>query len=255
MSLLSEDRATEMLAKLRGEPEQAVTEPEVVEETVSPQVEPDVEQEASSAQPEPEEAGHNVPYQRFQQVISAKNRLQEEKERLANQLQELQTQFETNNSRVVDKVETVSDTFTDDFGSEGNEGEVDPRYQQLETRVQQFEVYKEEQLLERELQQVAQEFPQVPRELLLQAVIDDPNSDLLEVAGHYTTYVAQVEEQAIARYVKDNDIQVPKRGAAAGGSSGGGKATSQLNAGHKEKPKTIKEATSRFKSFLKNNPF
>ena len=91
--------------------------------------------------------------------------------------------------------------------------------------------------------------------MLLQAVIDDPNSDLLEVAGHYTTYVAQVEEQAIARYVKDNDIQVPKRGAAAGGSSGGGKATSQLNAGHKEKPKTIKEATSRFKSFLKNNPF
>jgi len=253
MSYLSEDRATEMLAKLRGEPEQAVQEPEVVEETVSPQVEPDVKQEASSAEPEQEEGGHNVPYQRFQQVISAKNRLQEEKERLASQLQELQTQFETNNNRVVDKVETVSDTFTDDFGSEGDEG--DDRYSALESRVQQFEVYKEEMLLEKELQTVAQEFPQVPRELLLQAVIDDPSADLLEVAGHYTTYVAQVEEQAIARYVKDNDIQVPKRGAAAGGSSGGGKASSQLNAGQKEKPKTIKEATSRFKSFLKNNPF
>ena len=170
---------------------------------------------------------------------------------LANQLEELQTKF-TSNIRE-DTVETVGQE-TDDFGSEGDY-EDDARYSQLESRVQEFEVYKEEQLLEKELQVVQQEFPQVPRELLLQAVIDDPSADLLEVAGHYTTYVAQVEEQAIARYVKENNIAVPKRGASAGGSSGGGNAQSALNAGNKEKPKTIGEATSRFKEFLKNNPF
>ena len=52
MSYLSEDRTTEMLAKLQGQPEEVAPEQSVVEETVSPQVEPDVE--ASSAEPEEE---------------------------------------------------------------------------------------------------------------------------------------------------------------------------------------------------------
>ena len=77
----------------------------------------------------------------------------------------------------------------------------------------------------------------------------------MEVAGHYTTYVAELEESAIARYVKENNIQVPNRSASEGGSSGGQGTNSVLNAGNKEKPKTIREATSRFKDFLKNNPF
>ena len=255
MSYLSEGRTTEMLAKLRGgAPEEVAPEQSVVEETVSPQVEPDVEQEASSAEPEPEEGGHNVPYQRFQQVISAKNRLQEEKERLASQLQELQTQFETNNSRV-DRVETYQeeDLYS---GQENYEDDgQDSRYAALESRVQEFEVYKHEQLLERELNQVGQEFPTVPRELLLQAVINDPDANLMDVAGQYTTYVAQMEEGAIARYIEENNIKVPNRSASEGGSSGGQGTNSTLNAGNKQKPKSIREATSRFKDFLKNNPF
>lgn len=101
MSYLSEDRTTEMLARLQGTDTQAVSDESVVEETVSPQVETDVR--ASSA--EPEEEGHNVPYQRFQQVISARNKLQEEKERLAEQLQQLQSSMETQHTRR-DKVET-----------------------------------------------------------------------------------------------------------------------------------------------------
>lgn len=250
MSYLSEDRTTEMLAKLQGTDTQAVSDESVVEETVSPQVETDVE--ASSA--EPEEEGHNVPYQRFQQVISARNKLQEEKERLAEQLQQLQSSMETQHTRR-DKVETYQEddlySGEEDYDDDGQ----DSRYADLESRVQEFEVYKQEQLLERELAEVEQEFPSVPRELLLQAVIDDPSTNLMEVAGHYTTYVAQMEEQAIARYIKENNIAVPKRSASAGGSTGGGNTHSGLNAGNKTKPKTVGEATNRFKEFLKNNPF
>lgn len=249
MSYLSEGRTTEMLAKLRGPSTEEVEEQSVVEETVSPQVEPDVE--ASSAEPE-EEGGHNVPYQRFQQVISARNKLQDEKERLAAQLEELQTKFERNTTQ--DRVETYEeeDLYS---GQEDYDDELDPRYAALESRVQEFEVYKQEQLLERELEQVGQEFPTVPRELLLQAVINDPDANLMEVAGQYTTYVAQMEEGAIARYIEENNIAVPNRSASAGGSSGGQNTNSAMNAGNKQKPKNISEATSRFKAFLKNNPF
>jgi hypothetical protein len=239
-----------MLAKLRGPSTVEVEEQSVVEETVSPQVEPDV-QEASSAEPE-EEGGHNVPYQRFQQVISARNKLQNEKERLAAQLEELQTKFEHNTTQ--DRVETYEeeDLYS---GQEDYDDELDPRYAALESRVQEFEVYKQEQLLERELKQVGQEFPTVPRELLLQAVINDPDANLMDVAGQYTTYVAQMEEGAIARYIEENNIAVPNRSASAGGSSGGQNTNSAMNAGNKQKPKNIREATSRFKAFLKNNPF
>lgn len=252
MAYLSHDKQAEMLATLRGPSTPEVEETSVVEQPASPQVENDVEQEVSSAQPE--EEGHNVPYQRFQQVISARNKLTEENERLAEQLQQLQEKAEEGNTRQ-DRVETYEEedlySGQENYDDEGQ----DSRYNQLESRVQEFEVYKHEQLLERELASVEQEFPSVPRELLLQAVIDDPSADLMTVAGHYTTYVATVEEQAIARYVQENNIQVPKRGATDGGSSGGGGTKSALNAGHKNKPKTIKEGTSRFKQFLKNNPF
>lgn len=251
MAYLSHDKQAEMLATLRGPSTPEVEETSVVEQPASPQVENDVEQEVSSAQPE--EEGHNVPYQRFQQVISARNKLTEENERLAEQLQQLQERAEESNTRQ-DRVETYEeeDLYS---GQEDYDDELDPRYAALESRVQEFEVYKQEQLLERELKQVGQEFPTVPRELLLQAVINDPDANLMDVAGQYTTYVAQMEEGAIARYIEENNIAVPNRSASAGGSSGGQNTNSAMNAGNKQKPKNIREATSRFKAFLKNNPF
>lgn len=249
MSYLSEDRATEMLAKLRGTDTEMVEDKSVVETTVSPQENQDVKEVSSTHS----EEGHNVPYQRFQQVISSRNKLQEEKERLALQLQQLQEKLETQHTRK-DKVETYQEE-TSYSGEENYADEPDSRYTKLESRIQEFEVYKHEQLLERELAQVSNEFPNVPRELLLQAVIDNPSANLMEVAGQYTSYVASVEEGAIARYLKENNIAVPKRSATQGGSSGGGNTHSALNTGNTQKPKTVGEATSRFKEFLKNNPF
>lgn len=246
MSYLSGDKQAEMLAKLRGQ--EAPSEPSeiehnVVEQTASPKEEPKPDVEVSSTR---EEEGHAVPYQRFKQIIGAKNQLQEEKERLAKELEELRAQLE-NNSVVREEESSV---YEDE--DSGYETEEDQRWAQLDTRMREFEIAREEQLLERELEQVSSQYPQVPREALLQAVIQDPSTNLMELAGAYATHLASVEEAAIARYVQENNIAVPKRGSQSG--AGGGKVEpSHMTNGTGTKPKTISEATSRFKEFLLKN--
>lgn len=245
MSYLDGNRQAEMLAKLRGqEAPSGLSEIEhnVVEQTASPKEEPKTDVKVSSAR---EEEGHAVPYQRFKQIIGAKNQLQEEKERLAKELEELRARLENNNV-----VRQESNVYEDE--DSGYENEEDQRWASLDTRMREFEIAREEQMLEKELEQVSSHYPQVPREALLQAVIKDPNTNLMELAGAYATHLASVEEAAIARYVQENNITVPKRGSQSG--AGGGKVeASHLTNGTGTKPKTISEATSRFKEFLLKN--
>jgi len=111
MSYLTGNRQAEMLAKLRGQEalsEPSVNENDVVEHTVSPKQEPKPDVEVSSAREEDD--GHAVPYQRFKQIIGAKNQLQEEKDRLARELEELRARIEHNNVERDEVSEVYDDT-------------------------------------------------------------------------------------------------------------------------------------------------
>ena len=71
-------------------------------------------------------------------------------------------------------------------------------------RVQQQEVAIARRELEVEVASAMEAYPGVPREVLLQAVVADPDAAVIKVAESYSTHLAQIEEAAIARYLEEN---------------------------------------------------
>ena len=205
-----------------------------------------------------EESGHAVPYSRFQQVIHARNHLRDEHDALKEQLEALQAQMEQANSvkspprKRQEKVED-DDAWLDDIWSDDEvevasmEPQDDGRYSSLEDKIYQLEVHKETLALQTELQQVSGVYPDVPEEVLLQAVIQNPDISVMDVAERYNAFVSQVEEQAIARYASENQVAPP---AAPSRPASAGRGTSSF-AGVK-KPRTLEDAKKATLAYLKS---
>ena len=115
--------------------------------------------------------------------------------------------------------------------------------------------------LEAEVAEASQAFPGVPRQVMLQAVANDPNVSALEVAEGYSAFVAQVEEAALADYIANNGMpetqqqsaepqaEEVRRPARAG-------ATVDSTAQEAKQPSSVKEGSEMLRAFMKSsNPF
>lgn len=258
MSLLSEDQWGELTTFLENDNNAGETAVNSEPDNSEPVVEAaPVAEQATDSQPDvtpedssPSDDGHNVPYSRFQSVIHARNDLRSRNEDLERQLQELQNNKPAEQSPSYDSEPSEFDPL---YGMEEFDDGYSKKFQTLESRLEEFEVFQEQQKLEKELNYVADRYPTVPREALLSAVINDPNTNIVDAAERYSTFVAQVRESAIADYASQNGVNqrelppaVPPRVAQAGSSN-------QNNGfGDNPAPRNLDQAKDALFKFLQN---
>ena len=216
---LSEERQIELAAALEAmnSGEEAVQ--EEAQEPVAPvEAQPEEAEETLEAgeheAPEgaddddsEDEEGHAVPYSRFSKVIAAKNQFAEEVESLKAQvdkLQEKEEELETlrrygMGQKQQEVVEEIEDYDSDPY---------DKRLQQLESRLADNEreatIQKHMTEMEKEIAAIQQQYPNVDPIKLLQQVQHNPDVNLLELAVQEASQSAELREQIIAEYLKEN---------------------------------------------------
>tara|TARA_R100001530_G_scaffold135842_1_gene114153 strand:- start:600 stop:1424 length:825 start_codon:yes stop_codon:yes gene_type:complete len=199
---------------------------------------------------------HRVPYKRFKSVLDARNKYKNEvsdyQSRISHMEEQLQ-QLRTNPSPAVAATEDSNDQWLDDLLSDdptpsySDQG----KYQNLEDRLYKFEVQQATVELNKEIASAIDKYPNVPRNLLLQAVVQKPDINVMDVAENYNTYVSSIEEGAVNRYINENGKQTP---AAAPRGRSAGSSVNTRNAGHDSKaPHTMKDAKKALLSFMKGN--
>jgi hypothetical protein len=241
--------------------------------------------EAQSTEEAPEEEDnkgsgkHRVPYSRFQEVVHARNKYQSEVDDLRTQQGALQKELERLQSvsnrkaktrRTEEHDEYDDNDLDDDFIQNGLEDEDsqqdasapwETHYKSLEERVQRFELEQAKSHLEEVLAEAHEKYPSVPRQAILQHIVDKPprpaqvREKVFELAERYTSYIAQVEEAAIAKHLGSlqegggDKISAPRPSKTSSGK------TATLSSGE-QKPKTLKEAKSSLLKFMRDtNPF
>ena len=224
-SRLSEAAEAEPEAEVEAQPEavEEVEEESPLEEDVSEEVEAASEegsspvdaeekQEASEDGDEDDKGddadGHAVPYKRFQKVIQARNSFREEGESLRQQIEELKAQVDESRRAKAPKQPVEEKDWLDEALEES---QVPDQYEELNERLTRFEVQQQKALLEQELNGVLEQHPNVPRELLIQAVVQNPNENLNTVAERYSSYIAEVQEKAIAEHMKTVEVAPKKK--------------------------------------------
>ena len=288
MGLLDEETANRLRETLAGSPpapaaeaEVPVSEPQVEVSSESAQdVNEGAKAEAPEAPPEVSadaeievsvEEGHRVPYNRFKQVLDARNTHRDEVESLRQELEKLKTQpqqFQRPAQQQVQPKPQVQsqedDWWTEYHGDSDREQQApasqDPVYAELQQRVEAQEVAFQKMVLEREINKAQEKFPAIDRGQILRAVVQNPAMPVMQIAEQYSTWLAGVEEAAVDRYLKDNpaakaeseSTQAPPA-APRPSKSGGGDVASFVG---ESRPQTVEEGSRMFKEFLKtHNPF
>ena len=213
--------AAEPEAEVEAQPEavEEVEEESPLEEDVSEEVEAASEEGSSPVDAEASEDGdeddkgddadgHAVPYKRFQKVIQARNSFREEGESLRQQIEELKAQVNQPKQARAPKEPVEEKDWLDEALEES---QVPDQYAELNERLTRFEVSQQKALLEQELNGVLEQHPNVPRELLIQAVVQNPNENLNTVAERYSSYIAEVQEKAIAEHMKTVEVAPKKK--------------------------------------------
>lgn len=234
-------------------------------ETGEEALEAQAPEEADSATEEPEHTpGHRVPYDRFRQVLEARNGYKGEIEHLRAQMAELQGELDARQQTPAAAPQAAQKSEEDQWldnllqESDGQDA-LAPHLQAMEERMYQQEVQMARYDLEAEIAQAEATFPGVPREVMLNAVANDPNISAIEVAEGYSSWVAQVEEAALADYIAANPgadipaaeepVEEVRRPARAG-------ATETTVSHDAHKPASVKEGSEMLRAFMKsNNPF
>jgi len=229
----SEDTQSEPKVEARAAENQEVAETDVKAE----------EQASSTPDNANSDDGHAVPYKRFKSVIETKNSLKSKNSELQRQLEELKAQLDTKGPRTkveaeeeVDPLDSLFDVNIDDVDSPG-----DSRYESLEQRLRTFEERQAQADLEAELRSVKTNYPSVPESVLLQAVVQNPNANLNQVAATYDQWVAEIQESAIADYHERQRASAPRRPSATGASGPSKQA----------KPRNMKDARAGALAFWK----
>jgi vacuolar-type H+-ATPase subunit I/STV1 len=274
--MLNDEQRAEFEAAIESNFEEAPSEtPEVTQDVKEEQ--PSEEEEHVEAAPEeasqeeiddsppPESKGHKVPYNRFKNVLEARNKFQSQASEyktqvssLEEKLQALQSQTQHTPAQTT-QVESKN-SWLDEYLKEGTQEAAAPEWQQqyrsLNDRLYQFEVAQEEVKLRVELDNLVEVFPSVPQEFLIQAVINDPNVDLANKAEEYHAFVSGVGEKAIARYLEESpqgtaDVvpEVPKR------PSSTGSRPAQEYITPSKKPTSIGDASSALRNALSKHNF
>ncbi len=159
--------------------------------------------------------GHNVPYGRFKQVLEARNKHREEVALMRSRLADLEAKQASFLQQAApapqpSPVQSPGEThWLDELSGEAQpqqpaETAVDPRLHALASQIETQGVQLQKMQLEREVAEAMQSYPGVDRHQLLQGVYHNPSASVMELAEQYSTFVASVEERAIARYLKDN---------------------------------------------------
>ena len=211
----ADERHAEIVAALEGRQEaESAEEPEeeheaqfVEEESDASSEEEEFEEEETSVEAasddydeEEVEEGHRVPYERFKQINDRRHELRSELEARERHIEELKQQL---SKRVEHRSPEPSYEDQDDFSvfSEEEPGSDDIEFLKQQTREMQVKFATME--LEREVSQAMQEYPNVPEEYLWDSLAQDGNQKATAVAAQYSTWVAEVEEAAIARYLEE----------------------------------------------------
>jgi hypothetical protein len=233
---------------------------EVEENNSSEQIEVKEEQadnqdvnKASDSSPEQEQNdGHSVPYSRFKSVIEARNELRNRTSKLERQLEELQTQLTAKQEQPRQKEESYFDQDWSDETSEWDDP-VQAQMSQYEKRMFELEVAHEQQRLQREVDYAITRFPDVTKDMLLQAVIDNPSTDVMDIAERYSTFVNGLREQAIAEYTKANPSAPSRPSAPPVISAAGSGLQNRVPGGPERNPKNLDQARSALFDYLKSN--
>jgi len=224
-------------------------------ETKTPEV-PDVEVEAKAetgkseeqsdtsasdgnAEEESAPPGHRVPYKRFKSVLEARNQYKSEADDHRAQMDAYEKQMELmrnemsamRNLQPATPVESHVDPIDAELdrllaGQTDLPQEVRQQITAMEARLHQQEVHAERQRLRHEVAGVVgshdERLHKDIQQVLYSAVQRDPNADLNRVAEQYVAWLAQREEEAIARYLKVNpDASIEEVAEAAGGTTSG----------------------------------
>lgn len=207
---LSEERQIELAAALEAmNSEEEVVQEEAQEPVAPVEAQPEEAEETLEVEDDDseDEEGHAVPYSRFSKVIAAKNQFAEEVESLKAQvdkLQEKEEELETlrrygMGQKQQEVVEEVEDYDSDPY---------DKRLQQLESRLADNEreatIQKHMTEMEKEIAAIQQQYPAVDPIKLLQQVQHNPDVNLLELAVQEASQSAELREQIIAEYLKEN---------------------------------------------------
>jgi len=220
--------------------------------------------EASDSQAEEEEVqpGHRVPYTRFREVIEARNQFKTESAELKAQLTQLREQAQRQApqsapAQVASQPQADGDEawLKELLGEGGSDDKSapDPAFQQLSARIHETEVALARQSLEVEISTALQKYPSANRGAILQAVAQNPSISAEDVAEQYSSWVAQVEEGAISRYLKDNPAAAKPAAAPRPAKTGAVQATLSKDG---TKPRSVKEGSEALRAFLTGgNPF
>ena len=239
---------------------------EAAEEKAEPTTQ-EAKADDSAAEEEGESPGHRVPYNRFKKVIDARNEFQTEAEKYKAQVSELQERMKSYSApqQVQQPVQQQASGGDEAWlqellGEDGSSAKKpDPALQQLSQRLHETEVMIARQQLEVEISSATEKYPSASRDVILQAVQQNPSVSVEKVAEQYSAWVANMEEAAVAKYLADNPAaSAPETKKAAAPPRpkgvGGTKATSTTE--KRESPKTVEAASAELRrKWEEINPF
>ena len=217
------------------------------------------------------EGSHRVPYNRFKQVIDARNQLRNERDILAQQMKDMSGQMKAwqesqqrpqQQSQPQEQVRQAayqSSLQAPEFMTEEEveyfsalQNEFGQRYQSLESRLQTYEMSMAEKQLDAAIDQAVNQYPDVPRRAILESVASG-NTNIMDVAERYQSFVNQMREQAIADYLSENPQAKAAAQVAPRPSKTAGSAPSNSRVTPDEKPKNLNDAHKALSKFLKTN--
>ena len=234
MSVLSDEQREGVLAELQ---DGKADEPDQANHPYVEGQEEEVADDGAEYEEETDPTGHAVPYSRFSKVISDRNGYAEQAEQGQNRIADLEQQL----SQLKNLKELMGNQQQDQYDGY-NEPEEVSEVEGLRRSMMEISEQQQYSKIEQELSQIESLFPNVPTDMLLQAVIDDPNVDMTELAGAYSTHIAELEETAIARYLEEQGAGSANQGVPPEIGHTGGQS---LTPGNKSNASSIQEVTQR----------
>tara|TARA_Y100000593_G_scaffold3966_1_gene7763 strand:+ start:1515 stop:2279 length:765 start_codon:yes stop_codon:yes gene_type:complete len=215
---MDEERHAAIVAMLEGNAEiESEEEPEElesqsVEEESDASDDEELEEEETQVEASSEdeeetevEEGHRVPYNRFKQINDQRHQLKsqlEEKERFIAQLEQ---QMKARKKPEPTYEEYEEEDIFDGSGSYEHTDEIS--YLKEQNRAIQVKFATME--LEKEIGAALEQYPNVPEEHIWDSIAQDGNASAMSIAEQYSSWVAGVEEAAIARYLKEQGGDAP----------------------------------------------
>lgn len=218
------------------------------------------------------DGSHRVPYNRFKQVIDARNQLRGERDTLSRQMEELAAQVEALKSKGVEahaaarpdvRSESYDPVPVPEFLTEEEQAYFQSmqqgfqqRYSGLENRLQAYELHMAQQSLESQISKAVEKYPDVPRRAILEAVASDGSANVMDVAERYSSFVNQLREEAIANYLAEHGEPpasevVEKKAAPRPARTSGSVASPAISP--EKKTRSLKDANKALHKFLETN--